>query len=76
MISSRPTGTLLLASLCCRRQYEWTAPGSPKNTAYDGSRDKWQPHVGDQFHDPPSDVDTGVRPTLEMVVAAIAAERP
>ena len=53
------------------RQYEWTAPGLPKNTGYDGSRDHWQPHVGDQFHDPPIDVDTGVRRTLEMVVAAV-----
>jgi CubicO group peptidase (beta-lactamase class C family) len=53
------------------RQYEWTAPGLAKNTSYDGSRDKWQAHVGDQFHDPPIDVDTGVRRTLEMVVAAV-----
>jgi len=53
------------------RQYQWTAPGLPNNTSYDGSRDKWQPHPGDQFHDPPIDVDTGVRRTLEMVVAAI-----
>ena len=52
------------------RQYEWTAPGLPKNTSYDGSRDRWQAHVGDQFHDAPIDVDTGVRRTLEMVVAA------
>ena len=53
------------------RQYDWTAPGLPKNTGYDGSRDKWQPHAGDQFHDPPIDVDTGVRRTLEMTVAAV-----
>jgi CubicO group peptidase (beta-lactamase class C family) len=53
------------------RQYEWTAPGLPGNTSYDGSRDQWQPHVGDQFHDPPIDVDTGVRRTLEMVAAAV-----
>jgi CubicO group peptidase (beta-lactamase class C family) len=53
------------------RQYEWTAPGLPKNTSYDGSRDKWIAHVGDQFHDSPIDVDTGVRRTLEMVEAAV-----
>jgi CubicO group peptidase (beta-lactamase class C family) len=53
------------------RQYQWTAAGLPGYAGYDGSRDKWQPHPGDQFHDPPIDVDTGVRRTLEMVVAAI-----
>ena len=53
------------------RQYAWTAPGLPQNTGYDGSRDQWQPHQGDQFHDPPIDVDTGVRRTLEMVAAAV-----
>jgi CubicO group peptidase (beta-lactamase class C family) len=52
------------------RQYAWTAPGLPQNTGYNGSRDQWQPHQGDQFHDPPIDVDTGVRRTLEMVAAA------
>jgi hypothetical protein len=32
-------------------------------------------HPGDQFHDPPIDGDTGVRRTLEMVVAVILDER-
>ena len=53
------------------RQYEWSPPGLPQNSRYDGSRDKWQAHPSDQFHDPPIDVDTGVRRTLEMVVAAV-----
>lgn len=53
------------------RQYEWSPPGLASSFEYDGSRDKWQPHPSDQFHDPPIDVDTGVRRTLEMVVAAV-----
>jgi len=53
------------------RQYEWSPPGLASSFKYDGSRDKWQPHPSDQFHDPPIDVDTGVRRTLEMVVAAV-----
>jgi CubicO group peptidase (beta-lactamase class C family) len=53
------------------RQYQWSPPGLPAATKYDGSRDGWQPHPSDQFHDPPIDVDTGVRRTLEMVVAAV-----
>jgi hypothetical protein len=53
------------------RQYEWSPPGLPKNPHYDGSRDKWQSHPFDQFHDAPIEVDTGVRRTLEMVLAAV-----
>lgn len=52
-------------------QYQWSPPGLTPNTHYDGSRDKWQPHPSDQFYDPPINVDTGVRRTLEMVVAAV-----
>ena len=52
-------------------QYQWSPPGLTPNTHYDGSRDKWQPHPGDQFYDPPINVDTGVRRTLEMVAAAV-----
>ncbi len=53
-------------------QYQWSPAGlAPPNARYDGSRDKWQPHPADQFYDPPINVDTGVRRTLEMVVAAI-----
>jgi CubicO group peptidase (beta-lactamase class C family) len=53
------------------RQYEWSPPSLPKNPQYDSSRDKWQPHPFDQFHDAPIEVDTGVRRTLEMVLAAV-----
>ena len=53
------------------RVYEWSPPGLQVHFQYDGSRDGWLPHPSDQFHDPPIDVDTGVRRTLEMVVAAI-----
>ena len=39
----------------------------------DTSRDDWRPHPFNQFVDGPTDGDTGVRRTLEMVVAATVA---
>jgi CubicO group peptidase (beta-lactamase class C family) len=41
------------------RQYEWSPAGLASSFKYDGSRDRWQPHPSDQFHDAPIDVDTG-----------------
>ena len=52
-------------------QYQWTARGLPQNVPYDGSRATWRLHPHDQFHDPPPDVETGVRRTLELVVSAV-----
>lgn len=37
----------------------------------DSSRDTWEPHPFDQFHDGPVNGDAGTRRTLEMVVASI-----
>jgi hypothetical protein len=44
----------------------------PQTYQYDGSRDHWKPHPFNQFVDGPVEGDTGVRRTLEMVVAAVA----
>ena len=51
--------------------YDPAATGLPQTYQYDGSRDKWKPHPFNQFVDGPVEGDTGVRRTLEMVVAAI-----
>jgi Beta-lactamase len=51
--------------------YDPAATGLPKLYQYDGSRDGWKPHPFNQFVDGPIEGDTGVRRTLEMVVAAV-----
>ena len=51
--------------------YDPAATGLPKLYQYDGSRDHWKPHPFNQFVDGPIEGDTGVRRTLEMVVAAV-----
>ena len=52
-------------------QYSWSPSGLQDNFQYDGSRDGWKPRPFDQFTDAPIEVDTGVRRTLEMVVASV-----
>ena len=51
--------------------YSWSPAGLADTFKYDGSRDGWQPRLFNQFTDAPIEVDTGVRRTLEMVVASI-----
>ncbi len=62
--------------------YKMSCIGYPEASQYDlgfgkksgegdASRDGWEPHPFDQFHDGPVDGDTGTRKTLEMVVAAV-----
>jgi CubicO group peptidase (beta-lactamase class C family) len=41
-----------------------------KQAASDDSRDHWEPHSFDQFHDGPINGDAATRRTLEMVIAA------
>jgi CubicO group peptidase (beta-lactamase class C family) len=50
--------------------YDPAATGLPLTYTPDTSRDDWKPHPFNQFVDGPTDGDTGVRRTLEMVVAA------
>jgi hypothetical protein len=52
-------------------QYGWSAPSLEDSFKYDGSRDGWKPHPHNQFYDTPIEVDTGLRRTLEMVVASV-----
>jgi CubicO group peptidase (beta-lactamase class C family) len=52
-------------------QYSWSPPDLQDSFKYDGSRDGWKPHPHNQFYDAPIEVDTGVRRTLEMVVASV-----
>jgi CubicO group peptidase (beta-lactamase class C family) len=51
--------------------YDPAATGLPQTYSYDGSRDHWKPHPFNQFVDGPIEGDSGVRRTLEMVVAAV-----
>jgi hypothetical protein len=51
--------------------YNPAATGLPQTYQYDASRDHWKPHPFNQFVDGPVEGDTGVRRTLEMVVAAV-----
>jgi CubicO group peptidase (beta-lactamase class C family) len=53
--------------------YDPAATGLPLTYTPDTSRDDWKPHPFNQFVDGPTDGDTGVRRTLEMVVAATVA---
>jgi CubicO group peptidase (beta-lactamase class C family) len=53
--------------------YDPAATGLPLTYTPDASRDSWKPHPFNQFVDGPIDGDTGVRRTLEMVVAAVVA---
>ena len=52
-------------------QYGWSPSGLQDSFKYDGSRDGWKPRPFNQFTDAPIEVDTGVRRTLEMVVASV-----
>lgn len=52
-------------------QYSWSPAGIEDSFQYDGSRDGWKPRPFNQFTDAPIEVDTGVRHTLELVVAAV-----
>ena len=51
--------------------YDPALTGLPLQYTPDTSRDTWKPHPFNQFVDGPVEGDTGVRRTLEMVVAAI-----
>ncbi|WP_446743682.1 serine hydrolase domain-containing protein [Silvibacterium acidisoli] len=51
--------------------YDPSATGLPLTYSPDTSRDDWKPHPFNQFVDGPIEGDTGVRRTLEMVVAAV-----
>jgi CubicO group peptidase (beta-lactamase class C family) len=53
--------------------YDPAATGLPLTYTPDTSRDDWQPHPFNQFVDGPIDGDSGVRRTLEMVVASVVA---
>jgi CubicO group peptidase (beta-lactamase class C family) len=53
--------------------YNPAATGLPLTYTPDTSRDDWKPHPFNQFVDGPIEGDTGVRRTLEMVVAAAVA---
>ncbi len=53
--------------------YNPAATGLPLVYEPDTSRDNWKPHLFNQFVDGPIEGDTGVRRTLEMVVAAVVA---
>ena len=53
--------------------YDPAATGLPLTYTPDTSRDDWKPHPFNQFVDGPIEGDTGVRRTLEMVVAATVA---
>ena len=53
--------------------YDPAATDLPLTYTPDTSRDDWKPHPFNQFVDGPTDGDTGVRRTLEMVVAATVA---
>jgi CubicO group peptidase (beta-lactamase class C family) len=50
--------------------YDPAATGLPLTYTPDTSRDDWKPHPFNQFVDGPIEGDSGVRRTLEMVVAA------
>jgi hypothetical protein len=50
-------------------RYDLGFSGHAANT--DDSRDNWNPHSFDQFHDGPVNGEAGTRRTLEMVIAAI-----
>jgi CubicO group peptidase (beta-lactamase class C family) len=50
--------------------YDPAATGLPLTYTPDTSRDTWRPHPFNQFVDGPVEGDSGVRRTLEMVVAA------
>jgi hypothetical protein len=52
-------------------QYNWSPAGLQDSFRYDASRDGWKPRQFNQFTDAPIEVDTGVRRTLEMVVASV-----
>lgn len=51
--------------------YDPDLTGLPLTYMPDQSRDTWKPHPFNQFVDGPIDGDTGVRRTLEMIVASI-----
>jgi CubicO group peptidase (beta-lactamase class C family) len=51
--------------------YDPAATGLPLTFTPDTSRDDWKPHPFNQFLDGPIEGDSGVRRTLEMVVAAV-----
>jgi CubicO group peptidase (beta-lactamase class C family) len=53
--------------------YDPAATGLPLTYTPDTSRDDWKPHPFNQFVDGPVEGDSGVRRTLEMVVAAVVA---
>src|ERR1700678_507987 len=53
--------------------YDPAATGLPLTYTPDTSRDDWKPHPFNQFVDGPIEGDTGVRRTLEMVVAGVVA---
>lgn len=53
--------------------YDPAATGLPLTYTPDTSRDDWKPHPFNQFADGPIEGDSGVRRTLEMVVAATVA---
>ena len=53
--------------------YDPAATGLPLTYTPDTSRDDWKPHPFNQFVDGPIEGDSGVRRTLEMVVAATVA---
>lgn len=53
--------------------YDPAATGLPLTYTPDTSRDDWKPHPFNQFVDGPVEGDSGVRRTLEMVVASIVS---
>ncbi|HEX4164642.1 MAG TPA: serine hydrolase [Bryobacteraceae bacterium] len=53
--------------------YDPSATGLPLTYAVDHSRDGWKPHPFNQFVEGPVEGDTGVRRTLEMVVASVCS---
>jgi hypothetical protein len=53
--------------------YDPAVTGLPLTYQPDPSRDNWKPHPFNQFVDGPVEGDTGVRRTLEMVIASVVA---
>lgn len=71
MVPSLELVAYKLASLN-EETYSPDPTGLPLTYTPDQSRDTWKPHPFNQFVDGPIDGDTGVRRTLEMIVASIA----
>ena len=53
--------------------YDPAATGLPLTYIPDTARDGWKPHPFNQFVDGPVEGDLGVRRTLEMALASVAA---